>query len=117
MFYSGSLQEFDAAFNFGTRYEKKCQIPAHLFFNYAQNPTFYDLYIPYKSDSAISNIKLFAVPINILKNGQANEKTDEERKELTTRFFLVDSLTGKSDQGKDQNSPEVVRYLKKFHIQ
>ena len=64
-FYSGSLQEFDAAFNFGTRYEKKCQIPAHLLFNYAQNPTFYDLYIPYKSDSAISN-KLFAVPISIL---------------------------------------------------
>ena len=114
---SGSLQEFDAAFNFGTRYEKKCQIPAHLLFYNAQNPIFYDLYIPYKSDSAISN-KLFAVPINILnKNGQANEKnSDEERKELTTRFFLVDSLTGKSD-GKDQNNPEVVRYLKKFHIQ
>ena len=88
-----------------------------MLFNYAQNPTFYDLYIPYKSDSAISN-KLFAVPINILnKNGQSNEKnSDEERKELTTRFFLVDSLTGKSD-GKDQNNPEVVRYLKNFHIQ
>lgn len=45
---NGSFQEFDAAFNFGTRYLKKCQIPAHIFFKFAPNPTFYDLYIPYE---------------------------------------------------------------------
>ena len=46
------LPEFDAAFNFGTRYSKKCQIPAHILFEQAPNPNFYDLYIPYKSDTS-----------------------------------------------------------------
>ena len=65
---NGSFQEFDAAFNFGTRYAKKCQIPAHLLFRHASLPTFYDLYIPYKSETsnAGSSNKLYAVPIMIL---------------------------------------------------
>ena len=38
-----------------------------------------------------------------------------EKKELTTRFFLVDTATGLRAGG--NGVPEVVRYLKKFKIQ
>jgi hypothetical protein len=68
------LLEFDAAFNFGTRYSKKCQIPAHMLFKNVPNPLFYDLYIPYKSDTsnAGSSKKLHAIPIMILNKGGGN---------------------------------------------
>ena len=114
---NGSFQEFDAAFKFGTRYAKKCQIPAHLLFDYPKELTFYDLYIPYKSDTSSNGAsnKLYSIPINIL-NKKENKDVKSDKKDLTTRFFLVDTQTGKSD-GKDDNTPEVVRYLKKFHIQ
>ena len=112
---NGSFQEFDAAFNFGTRYSKKCQIPAHILFKHAPNPTFYDLYIPYKSDTsnAGSSNKLFAVPIMILNKKQ---NRDNDKKILTTRFFMVDTVTAIT-MGKEQKVPQVIRYLKKFNIQ
>ena len=112
---NGSFQEFDSAFNFGTRYEKKCQIPAHLLFHYARDISFHDLYIPYNSDTKTNgaNYKLYAVPINILNN---NKDTNSDKKDLTTRFFFVDNLSGRP-MGKDSDQPEIVRYLKKFHIQ
>jgi hypothetical protein len=81
------------------------------------NPTFYDLYIPYKSDTsnAGSSKKLHAIPIMILNKEQNRDKTND-KKELTTRFFMVDTVTG-IPMGKEQNVPEVIRYLKKFTIQ
>ena len=69
---NGSFQEFDAAFNFGTRYYKKCQIPPHILFKHPPTPIFYDLYIPYKSETSNvrSSNKLFAVPMMILNKDQ-----------------------------------------------
>ena len=114
---NGSFQEFDAAFNFGTRYSKKCQIPSHILFKASSHPVFYDLYIPYTSDTSTagSSSKLFAVPIMILNKEQNRDKSSD-KKELTTRFFMVDTLTG-IPTGKDNKEPEVIRYLKKFQIQ
>ena len=114
---NGSFQEFDAAFNFGTRYSKKCQVPSHILFKASTNPVFYDLYIPYTSETSTagSASKLFAVPIMILNKEQNRDKSND-KKELTTRFFMVDTLTG-IPTGKDSQQPEVIRYLKKFQIQ
>ena len=116
-FYHVFVPEFDAAFNFGTRYSKKCQIPAHILFEQGPNPKFYDLYIPYKSDTsnAGSSNKLVAIPITILNKEQNRDKSND-KKELTTRLFMVDTVTGNS-MGKEQKVPEVVRYLKKMTIQ
>ena len=46
---------------------------------------------------------------------QNRDKTND-KKELTTRFFMVDTVTG-IPMGKEQKVPEVIRYLKKFTIQ
>ena len=51
----------------------------------------------------------------ILNKEQNRDKTND-KKELTTRFFMVDTVTG-IPMGKEQNVPEVIRYLKKFTIQ
>ena len=69
---NGSFHEFDAALNFGTRYSKKCQIPAHILYKQSSDPLFYDLYIPYKSETSTagSSKKLFAVPMMILNKEQ-----------------------------------------------
>ena len=46
---------------------------------------------------------------------QNRDKTND-KKELTTRFFMVDTVTG-IPMGKEQKVPVVIRYLKKFTIQ
>ena len=46
---------------------------------------------------------------------QNRDKTND-KKELTTRFFMVDTITG-IPMGIEQKVPAVIRYLKKFTIQ
>ena len=114
---NGSFQEFDAAFNFGTRYSKKCQIPSHILFKHSRVPTFYDLYIPYMSDTSTAGTssKLFAVPVMIMNKAQNQDKTND-KKDLTTRFFMVDTVSG-IPTGKEDRNPEIIRYLKKFELE
>jgi hypothetical protein len=99
------------------RYSKKCKIPAHILYENRPNPVFYDLYIPYQSDTSNSGTdnKLIPVPVMILSKS-LNQDRNSDKRELTTRFFMVDTLTGRP-LGKEDQRPDVVRYLKKFEIQ
>ena len=49
---NGSYDTLNAAFNFGVRYEKSCQLSKHSFLKWAKHPedqTFYDLFIPFET--------------------------------------------------------------------
>ena len=49
---NGSYDTLNAAFNFGVRYEKSCQISKHSFLKWArktEDQTFYDLFIPFET--------------------------------------------------------------------
>ena len=66
----GSFSELDAAFDFGTRYSKRCKIPARQLFAEGE-PEFYDLYVPYLSKME-KETHLFAVPMLIRNLGGSN---------------------------------------------
>jgi len=105
----GALGESEAAFAFGTRYEKKCKMSAAQLFSRPE-PEFFDLYIPYKVGKLD---KMFAVPMLSL-NDENNKAKDDQKWTFTSRFFLVDTASGVSVAG---SGPERIRYLTKMHIQ
>eukprot|EP00094_Tigriopus_californicus_P012053 TCALIF_11646-PA protein Name:"Similar to Tmem67 Meckelin (Rattus norvegicus)" AED:0.11 eAED:0.11 QI:708/0.75/0.55/1/1/1/9/0/735 len=115
---NGSFQEFDAAFSFGTNYLKKCKIPAHKLFNRGE-PTFFDLYIPYVTKMADNEEeKLFALPMLLLNTRRNQEEEEKSRWQFTTRFFLVDTISGipVSNEEIQNSKPKHVRYLSKMKI-
>jgi hypothetical protein len=64
---NGSFAEFEAAFNFGTRYRRHCKVPASQLFAHGE-PVFYDLYIAFNASTAgVEERKMYALPI-LLKN-------------------------------------------------
>ena len=66
----GSFAELDAAFDFGTRYSRRCKIPARQLFAEGE-PVLYDLYVPYLSKME-KETHLFAVPMLIRNLGGSN---------------------------------------------
>ena len=81
----GSFAELDAAFDFGTRYSRRCKIPARRLFAEGE-PEFYDLYVPYLSKTE-KETHLFAVPMLIRNLGGSNLVS------CTCRNFLWKDLT------------------------
>ena len=112
---------------FGFRYEKSCQISKQTLLEWAYNPDrqlFYDLFVPYK-DTATSTSKLHPVPMLVTNRGDFNRKEDENNWRLTSRFFLVDALSGLSITKKQKAAteaggptlPEFIRYTAKSSYQ
>jgi hypothetical protein len=83
---NGTYESFDAAFNFATRYKKKCNIAAReLFERPPESTQFFNIYIPYEIQVGTNfESRLFAIPMLILNrpNNQvidfARVKTNEE---------------------------------------
>ncbi len=122
---NGSYSELDAAFDFATRYKKKCKVPVHQLFEKGE-PAFYDLHIPYTVSSG-KNLehKMYAVPL-LLENTPSNQAKDDSKWTFTSRLFLADAVTGvpvssgdKAGQEHSKSRPRVVRYLRKmaFRVQ
>ena len=84
--------------------------------DWAENPdrqVFYDLFVPFK-DTASSTSKLHPVPMLVINRGDFNRDDDPNRWRLTSRFFLVDTLTGLSVTKKQKDEagsplPEFIR--------
>ena len=65
---NGTYDSFDAAFNFATRYNKKCNIAARELFERSPESTqFFNIYIPYEIQvGTVAESRLFAIPMLIL---------------------------------------------------
>lgn len=66
---NGTFGSFDAAFNFATRYKKKCKVAARELFEREQESTqFFNIYVPYeiKAGTSSSESRLFAIPMLVL---------------------------------------------------
>ena len=74
---NGTYNSFDAAFNFATRYKKKCNIAAReLFERPPESTQFFNIYIPYEIKvGSVSESRFFAIPMLILNrpNNQVNQ--------------------------------------------
>jgi hypothetical protein len=75
---NGTYDSFDAAFNFATRYKKKCNIAARELFERSPESTqFFNIYIPYEIQvGTASESRLFAIPMLIL-----NKPNNQVKKE------------------------------------
>ena len=127
-FCNGSYNELNAAFNFGVRYQKSCQIPSQAFMQQAKSqdgPRFYDMYVPFEGvggATEFGNRKLYAIPMRIM-NHVENQNKDLNNWRLTSRFFMLDALSGSSvaakQAAKDDDEPviaEMFRYAKRISI-
>lgn len=97
-----------AAFSFLTTYQISCSVSAPKLLN--QRTLFYDLYY-YVGD------KLYPVPVllqNYQRNGKSvNTGTDKRQWSLSRRFFIVDSVSGKTQQNQP---PSVIRYAQSIQL-
>nr|XP_040580158.1 meckelin-like [Lepeophtheirus salmonis] len=120
-FCNGSFNEFDAALNFGTKFDVKCSLNYELLWDKlgkdGRENRFYDLYISYNTSIMdTESTKLFGLPI-LLKNLEQNQnKRDDHNLQFITRFFMMDRIGGVASESEDESVPEAIRFLKKFHL-
>jgi hypothetical protein len=71
---NGTFGSFDAAFNFATRYKKKCRVAARELFERGPESTqFFNIFIPYEIKvGTVSESRLFAIPM-LIQNRQNNQ--------------------------------------------
>jgi len=80
---NGTYESFDAAFNFATRYNKKCNIAARELFDRPPESTqFFNIYIPYEIQVGTNfESRLFAIPMLILNrpNNQVSSSCSQHQ--------------------------------------
>ncbi|CAB4058506.1 TMEM67 [Lepeophtheirus salmonis] len=104
-FCNGSFNEFDAALNFGTKFEMGVKIDSTTC-TFPINTSIMDT----------ESTKLFGLPI-LLKNLEQNQnKRDGHNLQFITRFFMMDRIGGVASESEDESIPEAIRFLKKFHL-
>ena len=99
----------DAAWVFGTRYKETCKLKAEDLFSVAT--IFYDLFVPFTNKEGKTMV--YSIPNRILNKEENQEEEEEKNWELTSRFFLVDSVGGVRSE---HSRPDVIRYLESLEL-
>ncbi|XP_072426341.1 meckelin [Chiloscyllium punctatum] len=111
-----TMAKLNAAYVFGITYQQQCIIPISKLLSDYDDIQFYDLYMLYEGEDGEDKLHPIAVRnLNFQYNGQfINQVNTENNWRFTRRIFLVDTLSGRETNLKNQ--PKVIRVANSIKI-